>query len=83
VNDWINEGIVEPCSSKYASLLVIVKKKDGSPQLCVDYRKLNRLIVKDKYPLSIIENQIDRLAEARIFSTIDLTNGFFHVDVKK
>lgn len=83
VNDWMNEGIVEPCSSEYASPVVVVKKKDGSPRLCVDYRRLNKEIVKDKYPLPLIEEQIDKLAEARVFSTIDLRNGFFHVDVEE
>jgi len=83
MNDWVNEGIVEPCSSEYVSPIVIVKKKDSSSRLYIDYRKLNRLIIKDKYPLPIIEDQIDRLAEVRIFSTIDLKNGFFYVDIKK
>jgi len=82
VNDWLSEEIIEPCSSEYASPVVVVKKKDGSPRLCVDYRKLNGVMVKDKYPLPIIEDQIDRLAEARVFSTIDLRNGFFHVNVE-
>lgn len=81
MNEWLSAGIVEPCSSEYASPVVVVKKKDGSPRLCVDYRKLNKIMVKDKYPLPIIEDQIDRLAEARVFSTINLRNGFFHVDV--
>lgn len=84
VNDWVNEGIVEPCSSEYASPVVVVKKKDESPRLCVDYRKLNKMIVRDKYPLPLIEEQIDRLAEARVFSTsVNLRNGFFHVDVEE
>jgi len=82
VNDWLGEGIIEPCSSEYASPVVIVRKKDGSSRLCVDYRKLNGVMVKDKYPLPVIEDQIDRLAEARVFSTIDLRNGFFHVNVE-
>jgi len=73
----ISEGIIELCSSEYASPVMIVKKKILPDY---DYRKLNRLIVKHKYPLSIIEDQIDRLAEVRIFSTIDLKNGFFHVE---
>ncbi|KAG5310253.1 POLY protein, partial [Pseudoatta argentina] len=54
------------------------KKKNGSHRLCVDYRKLNRIMIKDKYPLPVIEDQIDRLSGARIFSTIDFKNGFFH-----
>jgi len=68
---------------EYVSPIVIVKKKDSSSRLYIDYRKLNRLIIKDKYPLPIIEDQIDRLAEVRIFSTIDLKNGFFYIDIKK
>lgn len=82
VNDWIDEGIVEPCSSEYASPVVVAKKKDGCPRLCIDYRKLNRVMVRDKYPLPNIEDQIDRLAEVHIFSTIDLRNGFFHVEIE-
>lgn len=61
-----NKGIVKLCSSEYASPVVIVKKKDGSPRLCVDYKKLNKIMVKDKYPLPVVEDQIDRLAEARV-----------------
>lgn len=77
--DWINERIVELSSFKYASPMVVARKKDGSPRLCIDYRKLNKIVSKDKYPLPVIEDQIDQLAEARIFSTIDFKNGFFHV----
>lgn len=83
VDDWINEGIVKPCSSEYASPVVVAKKKDGSHRLCVDYRRLNKVVVRDKYPLPVIEYQIDRLAEARVFSTLDFKNGFFHVNVEE
>jgi len=83
VDEWIKEGIAEPCSSEFTSPVLIVKKKDGSPRICVDYRKINKVVVKDRFPLPLIEDQIDQLAEARIFSTIDLKNGFFHVSVAK
>lgn len=59
----------------------MVKKRDGSLRLCVDYRRLNRVIVKDRYPLPLIEDQLNRLQSARIFSSIDLKNGFVHVNV--
>lgn len=57
----------------------MVKKKDGTGRLCVDYRSINQKIVKDRYPLPLIEDQLDLLYDAKIFSTLDLRNGFFHV----
>jgi len=83
INKWLNEDIIQTCCSDYASPIVLVKKKDGSTRICVDFRKLNEKIIKLRYPLPIIENQIDRLQGAKIFSTIDLQNGFFHVPVAK
>lgn len=83
VDTWIKDGIIEPCSSDYSSQVVLVKKKDGTPRLCVDYRQLNKHIVKDRYPLPLIDDLLDKLQNARIFSTIDLKNGFFHVNVHK
>ncbi|GFX68870.1 retrovirus-related Pol polyprotein from transposon 297 [Trichonephila clavipes] len=59
----------------------MVKKKDGSSRMCIDYRKLNQKLVKDKFPLPIIEDVLDTLQEAKVYSTLDLCNGFFHVDV--
>ncbi|GFU61566.1 hypothetical protein TNCV_844261 [Trichonephila clavipes] len=61
--------------------IVMVKKKDGSSRMCIDYRKLNQKLVKDKFPLPIIENVLDTLQKAKVYSTLDLRNGFFHVDV--
>lgn len=83
IAEWINEGVIEECTSEYASPVVIVKKKDGSPRVCIDYRKLNRIIEKDGHPLPIIEDVLDKLGNAKVFSTLDLKNGFFHVPVEK
>ncbi|GFU95740.1 retrovirus-related Pol polyprotein from transposon 17.6 [Trichonephila clavipes] len=60
-----------------------VKKKDGTTRLCVDYRRLNRKLVKDRFPLPLIEDVLDRLQEAKVYTTLDLKNGFFHVDVNE
>lgn len=76
----IKEGIIEPCASEYASGIVVVKKKDGSPRVCIDYRRLNKVV--DKYPLPLIEELLDKLRDVRVFSTIDLKNGYFHVAVE-
>ncbi|GFW65231.1 retrovirus-related Pol polyprotein from transposon 297 [Trichonephila clavipes] len=83
IDEWTQNGVIEPCSSAYASQVLVVHKKDGSPRVCIDFRKLNRVLVKDHYPLTLIEDILDKLQETRVFSTIDLRNGFFHVPVNK
>ncbi|GFV35584.1 hypothetical protein TNCV_2151321 [Trichonephila clavipes] len=59
----------------------MVKKKNGSSRMCIDYRKLNQKLVKDNFPLPLIEDVLDTLQEAKIYSTLNFRNGFFHVDV--
>ena len=83
VEVWIKDGIIEPCTSEYASQVIVTKKKCGSPRVCIDFRKINRKIVKDRYPLPLIEDVLDKLQSARVFSTLDLRNGFFHVPVEE
>jgi len=62
---------------------VLVKKKNGATKICVDYRKLNEKIMKNRYPLPLIEDQLNLLQGAKIYSTLDLKNGFFHISVKE
>ncbi|GFX77879.1 retrovirus-related Pol polyprotein from transposon 17.6 [Trichonephila clavipes] len=81
IEEWLNEGIIRPRFAEYASPIVMVKKKDGSSRMCIDYRKLNQKLVKDKFPLPIIEDVLYTLQEANVYSTLDLRNGSFHVDV--
>lgn len=83
ISTWLKEGIIQESSSEFSSPVVVVKKKDGSSRLCVDFRKLNKQIIKDRYPLPLIEEQLDKLAGATVFSTLDLKNGFFHVPVEE
>ncbi|GFY58809.1 hypothetical protein TNIN_364601 [Trichonephila inaurata madagascariensis] len=73
---------LEPSSSEYASPIVLVKK-NGDSRLCVDCRQLNRKHVKDRFPLPIIDYVLDRLQEAKVYTTLDLKNGFFHVDLNE
>ncbi|CAK9801710.1 Transposon Ty3-I Gag-Pol polyprotein [Anthophora plagiata] len=80
---WLENGIICPSQSDYASPIVLVKKKNGSTRISVDYRQLNRKIIKDRYPLPLIEDQLDLLQGAKVFSTLDLKNGFFHVPIEK
>lgn len=83
IEDWMNQGIVRPSNSEYASPIVLVKKKNGEPRLCVDYRRLNRRIARDRHPLPLMEDQLDRLAEATVYCTLDLKDGFFPCAVRR
>ena len=82
IDEWVKTGIVRPSNSDYASPIVLAKKKDGSSRICVDYRKLNERIIKNRYPLPIIDDQLDCLRGANVFSTLDLKNDFFHVPIE-
>ena len=59
-----------------------MKKKDGSMRLCIDYRKLNQVTIKNKYPLPKIDDFFDQLRNARIFSKIDLKIGYHQLKIK-
>ncbi|GFX48111.1 retrovirus-related Pol polyprotein from transposon 297 [Trichonephila clavipes] len=81
IDEWLEQGIIRESCSDFSSPVVVCKKKDGTMRLCIDYRKLNKKLVKDRYPLPIIEEVLDKLGNGKIFTTLDLKNVFFHVDV--
>ena len=63
--------------------MLFVKKKDGSLRLCIDYQELNRVTVKNKYPLPCIDDLFDKLARAAVFSKIDLRLGYHQLSIRK
>ena len=74
-------GIIEPAASPWASNVVLVKKKDGSPRFCVDYRRLNSITYKDSYLLPLIDNCLNALSGSSWYSTLDLRSGYYNIPI--
>ena len=74
-------GIVRELSLPYASPLVVVKKKDGSNRMCVDYQKLNLVTVADTAPMITAEDLFGKLRKCQYYSTIDLSKGYWQIPV--
>ncbi len=81
LNTMLEAGVVTPSASEWASPVVLVRKKDGGVRWCVDYRRLNSLTAKDAYPLPKIEECLDVLGGACVFSTLDLQSGYWQIAV--
>ena len=79
IDEMVQAGIAEPSSSPWASRIVIVTKKDGTPRFCVDYRSLNAVTVKDSYPIPHQTDLLDAIGEAKFFSTLDLASGYWQI----
>ena len=76
-------GQIEPSDSPWSSPVVLVTKKDGGTQFCVDYHRLNDATVKDAYPLPRIDDTLDMLASKQWFSTLDLASGYWQVSLSQ
>ncbi|KAJ9512244.1 hypothetical protein QJQ45_012797 [Haematococcus lacustris] len=81
LDELLAKGYIRPSTSPFGSAVLFVRKKDGSLRLCVDYRALNQLTIKNRYPLPRIDDLLDQLAGARVFSKIDLKSGYHQIRV--
>lgn len=82
VNELLQKRHARPSHSEYASPIVLVKKKNGENRLCIDYRAINRVMVKDNFPLPLIDDCVDFLGHKACFTIIDLKNGFNQVIIE-
>ncbi|GJX29153.1 putative reverse transcriptase domain-containing protein [Tanacetum coccineum] len=78
-----DRGFIRPSSSPWGASVLFVKKKDGSFRMCISYRELNRLIVKNRYLLSRIDNLFDQLEESRVYYKIVLRSGYHQLRVRE
>ena len=83
LEELLEKRFVRPSASPWGAPMLFVKKKDGSMRLCMDYRQLNKVTVKNKYPLLRIDDLMDQLRSAVVFSKIDMRSGYHQIRVKK
>ena len=79
LDNLLRTDIIQPSTSPYAAPIVIARKKSGDIRLCCDYRQLNKLTVKDQFPIPRMDEVIDALSGAKYFSTLDLASGYHQV----
>ena len=81
IADMLNENVIRPSESAWASPITLVPKRDGSTRFCVDYRKLNSVTIRDQYPLPQIQDIFDQVGGSTIFSSLDLKAGYWQLAV--
>jgi hypothetical protein len=79
IKDMLDQGVIRPSYSPWASPVVIVKKKDGRNRFCIDYRKINSITVTDAFPMPRIDDLLEKFETAKWFSSMDLASGYWQI----
>ena len=82
VDSMLNDKIIEPSVSPWASPLILVRKKDGTYRPCVDYRKLNSCTTPDRFPIPNLTEILQKLGRAKVFTTLDLKSGYYQMKLE-
>src|SRR3954471_16779700 len=83
IKELLEKGYIRPSSSPWGAPVLLVEKKDGTLRMVVDYRALNEVTIKNKYPLSMINDLFDQLQGAKVFSKIDLRSGYHQLKIRE
>jgi hypothetical protein len=83
IKELLDMGHIKPSSSPFASSVVVVKKKDGTMQMCIDFRALNKKTIKNRYPIPRIDELLDELHGAVYFTKIDLHYGYHQIKMRE
>ena len=83
VREMAEQKVIRPSESPWSSPVTLVPKKDGGTRFCIDYRKVNKVTTKDRYPLPRIQDIFDQIGGSKIFSTLDLRSGYWQIPVHR